>query len=71
MKLTVVHNDTQIQISGVKSLKKAKKAVKDILRYLPEAESIEHEEPNPIGFSLGATVERAPEPVYEYVEEEE
>jgi len=70
MKLTVIHNDTQIQISGVKSLKKAKKAVKDILKRLPEATTVQEEESNPIGFSVGASIERSEEPVYIYEEEE-
>lgn len=70
MKLTVIHNDTQIQISGVKSLKKAKKAVKEILKQLPDVQVEEEEAPNPIGFSLGATIERAEEITYIYEEEE-
>lgn len=71
MKITIVHGDTQVQISGTKSLKKMKKAVKDIFEFLPQAEMEEAEEPNPIGFSLGASIERATEPTIEYIEEEE
>lgn len=59
MKITVMHGETTIQISGKQSLKKMKKAVKDILVALPAAAVEEEEEPNPIGFSVGATVERA------------
>lgn len=59
MHITVVHGDTTIQISGKHKLKKMKKAVKDIFSYLPDAPAEEEPEPNPIGFSLGATVERS------------
>lgn len=45
MKITIVHGDTQVQISGTKSLKKMKKAVKDIFEFLPQAEMEEAEEP--------------------------
>lgn len=66
MKLTVIHGETVIKISGKQSLKKMKEAVRDIIGYLPEAEVVEEEEPNPIGFTLGASMERAPEEV-EYI----
>lgn len=69
MKLTVIHNDTQIQISGVKSLKKAKKTVKELFKHLPTGELAEEESSNPIGFTLGASIERAEEPEYIYEEE--
>lgn len=59
MHITVIHGDTTVQISGKHKLKKMKKAVKDIFSYLPEASEPEEPEVNPIGFSLGATVERA------------
>jgi TATA-box binding protein (TBP) (component of TFIID and TFIIIB) len=73
MKITVVHGDTQVQISGAKSLKKAKSAVKDIFKSLPSVEVEENGEPNPIGFSVTASVERAdpPEPEYMFTDDEE
>ncbi len=71
MKITVMHGETTIQISGKQSLKKMKKAVKDILVALPDAVAEEEEEPNPIGFSLGATVERAETIEYIWDDEEE
>lgn len=71
MKITVMHGDTTIQISGKHSLKKMKKAIKDILKVLPAVEEEVEEEPNPIGFSLGATIERAPTIEYIWDDEEE
>lgn len=70
MKITVVHGETTIQISGKHGLKKMKKAVKDIIKSLPDQPVEEEPEPNPIGFSLGATVERAETIEYIYEEEE-
>lgn len=73
MKLTVVHGETQIQISGKHSLKKMKNAVKDILKSLPAHETEKEEESNPIGFSMGATIERSdPIPLeYFFTDDEE
>lgn len=73
MNITVVHGDTQIQISGAKSLKTAKKTIKDIFKMLPDSSVVsEEEEPNPIGFSVGASIERAEETVeYIYDDDEE
>lgn len=73
MKITVIHGDTTIQISGKSSLKKMKKAALHIFNNLPaESEAVE-EEPNPIGFSVGATVERsdALAPEYFFTDDEE
>lgn len=65
MKITIVHGSTQIQISGAKSMKKSKKLIQDIFNLLPKEVEVEEEEPepNPIGFSVGATTERAEETV--------
>lgn len=70
MHITVIHGDTTVQISGKHKLKKMKKAVKDIFSYLPDPPEPEEPESNPIGFSLGATVERAETIEYIYEEEE-
>lgn len=62
MKITVMHGETTVQISGKDSLKNMKKAVKEILKVLPpEVHTLEtEEEPNPVGFvALGSTMERA------------
>lgn len=61
MKITVVHGETQIQISGKHSMKKMKRAVKDILSALPQVELEEEEKPNQIGFTVDAITERAEE----------
>lgn len=67
MKITIVHGDTQIQISGKHSLKKMKKAVKDIFDCLPANSVVEEEEEHTtIGFSVSATAERADPPPLEY-----
>lgn len=66
MKITVVHGDTQIQISGSKSLKKMKRAVQDIFDVLPGVAAESEPEPNPIGFSVSAQVEKASELETEY-----
>jgi hypothetical protein len=71
MHITVIHGDTTIQISGKHNLKKMKKAVRDIFGYLPEQAVEEEPEANPIGFSLGATVERAETVEYIWDDEEE
>ena len=69
MKISITHNGTFIQISGVKSIKKARKEIKKLLDYLPESQVVE-EESNPIGFTVGATLERAPVPEFVWEEDE-
>lgn len=59
MKITVVHGDTVIKISGKKSLKKTKKAVKDIFNALPSEIPQEEEPKNQIGFTLSTYTEKA------------
>lgn len=60
MKIVVVHGDTQIQISGKQSMKKMKRAVKDILSSLPHEGVVEEDaSSNPIGFVGHAQVEVA------------
>lgn len=74
MKITIVHGDTQIQISGKHSLKKMKKAVKDIFDSLPVHNIEEEEEEHtPIGFSISATTERSDPlpPEYFFTDDEE
>lgn len=63
MKITVVYGETQIQVSGSKSLKKLKNTVIDLINSIPEQEVEEEEEPNPIGFSVSADTQIAPETV--------
>jgi len=71
MKITVIYGETQIHISGKKSLKKMKKAVEDIVSFLPpQVHHLETEESNPIGFTVGATLERAPVPEFVWEEDE-